>query len=92
MEYFPDNKERLKPKLTLSPKLTALLTEQGKNNTYLHHIKKIQSPDCSFKHGDQTTDHLIYDCEILDKEREKLIAYKSREEDWRVRKCELVKI
>ena len=36
-------------------------------------------------------DHLIYDCEILDKESEKLIAYTSREEDWPVWKCELVK-
>jgi hypothetical protein len=34
--------------------------------------------------------HLIYDCEIFDKEREKLIAHTSREEDWPVRKCELV--
>jgi len=29
--------------------------------------------------------------EILDKEREKLIAYRSREEDWPVRKCEYIK-
>jgi len=49
-----------------------------------------ESPECICKHGDQTTDHLIYDCEILDKEREKPIAYTSREEDWPVRKCELV--
>jgi len=35
-------------------------------------------------------DHLIYDCDILNKEREKLTAYTSREEDWPVRKCELV--
>ena len=34
----------------------------------------------------QTTDHLLYDCEILGKENEKLIAYTSREEDWPVRK------
>jgi len=35
-------------------------------------------------------DHLLYDCEILGKEREKLIAYTSKEEDWPVRKRELV--
>jgi len=47
---------------------------------------------CTCKHGDQTTDRLIRDCEILDKEREKLVvAYTSREEDWPVRKCELGK-
>jgi len=89
-EYFPDIKERLKMKLRLSPNLTAMLTAHGKTKAYLHRFKIIQSPECTCKHGDQTTDHLIYDCETLDKEREKLIAYTSRKEDWPVRKCELV--
>jgi len=89
-EYFPNIKERLKMKLRLSPNFTAMLTAHGKNKAYLHRFKIIQSPECICEHGDQTTDHLIYDCEILYKEREKLIAYKSREEDWPVRKCELV--
>jgi len=91
MEYFPDIKERLKMKLRLSPNPTAMLTAHGKTKAYLDRFKIIQSPECICKHRDQTTDHLIYDCEILDKEREKLIAYTSREEDWPVRKCELVK-
>jgi len=67
-----------------------MLTGHGKTKVYLHRFKIIQSPDCSCKHGDQTTDHLPYDCEILGKEREKLIAYISREEDWPVRKRELL--
>ena len=62
-----------------------MLTAHGKTKTYLHRYKIIQSSECICKHGDQTTDRLIYDCEILDKEREKLIAYTSREEDWPVR-------
>jgi len=89
-EYFPNIKERLKMNLRLSPNLTAMLTAHGKNKAYLHRFKIIQSPECNCEHGDQTTDHLIYDCEILNKEREKLIAYTSREQDWPVRKCELV--
>jgi len=78
-------------KFRLSPDLMAILTVHRKTKAYLHHFKMIQSPECICKHGDQTTDHLIYDCEIPDKEREKLIAYTSREEYWPVRKCELVK-
>ena len=35
-------------------------------------------------------DHLIFDCPKLVKERGKLIAFTSREEDWSVRKCDLV--
>jgi len=68
-----------------------MLTAHGKTKTYLHRFKIIQSPECTRKHGEQKKDHLIYDCETLDKEREKLIAYTSREEEWPVRKCELVK-
>jgi len=68
-----------------------MLTAHGKTKAFLHRFKIMQSPECTCKHGDQKTDRLIYDCEILDKEREKLIAYTSREEDWPVRKCELVK-
>jgi len=67
-----------------------MLTAHGKTKAYLHRFKIIQSPECFCKHGDQTTDHLLYDCEILDKEVEKLIACTSREEDWPVRKRELV--
>jgi len=58
-EYFPDIKERLKIKHRLSPKLRAMLTAHGKTKTYLHRFKIIQSPECTCKHGDQTTDHLI---------------------------------
>jgi hypothetical protein len=35
-------------------------------------------------------DHLIFDCDRLEKERGKLIAYTAKEEDWLVRKCDLV--
>ena len=87
---LPNVTERLKMKLRLSPNLMAMLTVHGQTKVYLHHFKIIQSPECSCKHGDQTTDHLLYDCEILGKEREKLIAYTSREEDWPVWKRELV--
>ena len=65
-------------------------TAHGQTKAYLHRFKIIQSPVCSYKHEDQTTDHLLYDYEILDEESEKLIAYTSREEDWPVRKRELV--
>jgi hypothetical protein len=42
-------------------------------------------------HGNQTADHLIFDCDRLEKEREKLTAYTAKEEeDWLVRKCDLV--
>jgi len=77
-------------KLRLSTKITEMLIAHGKSKAYLNRFEIIQSPECFGKYGDQTTDHLLYDCEILEKERGKLIAYRSREEEWPVRKHELV--
>ena len=89
-EYFPNVKERLKKKINLSPNFTAIVTAHGKTKEYLQRFKIIQSPECVCGNGDQTVDHLIFDCAKLEKEREKLIAYTSREEDWPVPKCDLV--
>ena len=77
-------------KITLSPNFTGMVTAHGKTKAYLHRFKIIQSPEYVCTHGDRTTDNLIFDCDILDKERGKLIAHTSREEDWPVRKCDLV--
>jgi len=35
-------------------------------------------------------DHLLYQCSKLNNEREKLIAYISKEDNWPVKKMELV--
>jgi hypothetical protein len=89
-EYFPEVKERLKKKINLSLNFTAMVTTHAKTKAYLHRFKIIQSPECVCANGDQTVDHLIFDCPKMDKERETLIAYTAREEDWPVRKCDLV--
>jgi len=89
-EYFPEVKERLKKKISLSPNFTAMVTAHGKTKAYLHRLKTIQSPECVCANGDQTVDHLIVNCPKLDKERGKLVAYTAKEEDWPVRKSDLV--
>jgi hypothetical protein len=66
------------------------VTAHGKTKAYLHRFKVIQSPECICSYGSQTADHLIFDCDRLEKERGKLIAYTAKEEDGPVRKCDLV--
>jgi len=88
--YFPDVKERLKKKINLTPNFTAMVTGHRMTKAYLHRFKITQSPECVCANDDQTVDHLIFYCPKLEKEREKLIAFTSREEDWPVRKCDLV--
>jgi ribonuclease HI len=88
--YFPDISERLTKKINLTPNLTAMLTAHGKTKAYLHRFKIIQSPECTRTKGDQTVDHLIYDCGKLERERDKLIAHISREDNWPVQKSVLM--
>jgi hypothetical protein len=89
-EYFPDFQDRLKKKINLSPNFTAMVTAHRKTKAYLHRFKIIQSPEYVCANGDQTVGHLVFNCAKLDKEREKLIAHTSKEEDWPVWKCDLV--
>jgi hypothetical protein len=42
--------------------------------SYLHRFKVIESPTCPCGTTEQTVDHLIFQCELLGKERDKLIS------------------
>jgi len=45
---------------------------------------------CPRKIGEQTTDHTLYDCELVKQEREKLKAEILRSENWPVSKDTLI--
>jgi len=89
-DYFPDTTERLTKKINLMPNLTAMMTAHGKTKAYLHRFKIIQSPERICTEEDQTVDHLIYDCGKLEKERRKLKAHISREDNFPVQKIVLL--
>jgi len=56
------------------------------NNTLL--VKT--SPMCPCKIGEQTTDHILYDCELVNQERDKLKAAILRSENWPISKDTLI--
>jgi len=56
--------------------------------SYLHRFKIIESLECPCVNGNQSVDHLLYQCSKLN--IEKLIAYISKEDNWPVKKNELV--
>jgi ribonuclease HI len=90
-EFFPNIKDRLKMKINLTPNFTGMITAHGKTRSYLHRFKIIDSPKCPCSNGNQTVDHLLYDCNKENNEREKLIAHITKEDNWPIRKSELVK-
>jgi hypothetical protein len=75
--------------LTLSPKVTTLMTCHGNIRSYLHRLKIIGSPECPCKHDTQTVEHLIFQCSRLKNEREKLKNSALRVGNWPVSKSEL---
>jgi hypothetical protein len=67
-EFFPNVQDRQKLKINITPILTAFLTGHGKNRAYLHRFKILEKADCPCGNGDQTLDHLLYQCTILNKQ------------------------
>jgi hypothetical protein len=44
---------------------------------------------CSCKHGEQTVEHILYDCKLHERERDRLKASVIRSESWPVSKDKL---
>ena len=70
--FFRTVEQRLKVKLPITPEFTAMVTGHGKTKSYLHRFKLTESPMCPCNEGDQTPEHLIYACKILEVQRSSL--------------------
>jgi hypothetical protein len=67
-----------------------MVTGHGNIKSYLFKYKIKDSPTCSCKSGEQTIDHTIFDCELVEKERDRLKAAVLRSENWPVSKHTLI--
>jgi hypothetical protein len=65
--FFPLITERLKQKINVTSNFTTMLTGHGNIRSYLHKFKTIDDPMCVCKNGEQTIDHILYDCELVEK-------------------------
>jgi len=63
-----------------------MVTGHGNIKSYLYKHKIIDSPMYPCKIGEQTTDHILYDCELVKQESDKLKAEILRSENWPVSK------
>jgi hypothetical protein len=87
-EFFSSVERRLVVNLTLNPKVKTIMTGHGNIRSYLHRLKVIGSPECPCKHGTQTVDHLIFQCNRLKAVREDQCTV-LRVGNWPVNKSEL---
>jgi len=67
-EYFPTVQERLSMNIRVTPNIAAMTTGHGKTRAYLHRFKLLDNATCVCKQGDQTVDHLLYHCKLLEKQ------------------------
>jgi hypothetical protein len=58
--------------IRVTPNIAATTTGHGKTRACLHRFKLLDNTTCVCKQGDQTVDHLLYHCKLLDKQRRTL--------------------
>jgi hypothetical protein len=69
---LPTVEQRLKLKIPIMPEFTAIVTRHGKTKSYLHRFKVIDNLMCPSNEGAQSSQHLLYDCNILERQRKTL--------------------
>jgi len=67
-----------------------MVTGHGKTRVYLHQFKIIENATCPCNKGDQTIDHLLNQCTLLQTQRELLRNNVLKYGKWPVSKEELI--
>jgi hypothetical protein len=76
--------------INITQNFTTMVTGHGNIRSYLHRFKIIDTSVCPCSTTDQTTDHLLFECELLNKERDKLISSILKTDVWPISKNKLV--
>jgi hypothetical protein len=78
-------------KINLTQNFTTMVTDHGKTKAYLHRFKIIEAPTCPCGTRDQTTDHLLFECEFLNKEGDILKRSVLKTKDRPTNKTDLIR-
>jgi len=78
-------------KINLTQNFTTIVTGHGKTRSYLHRFKIIETAKCPCGTRDQTTDHLLFECELLKKERDRPKSTASNTNVWQTNKNDLIR-
>jgi hypothetical protein len=68
-----------------------MVTGHGNIRSHLHRFKITETPACPCSTTDQTIDHLLFECELLNKERDKLISTVLKTDVWPISKNRLIR-
>ena len=85
-KFSPKIADMLNLKINVTPNFTTMVTGHGNIKAYLFKYTIKGSPICSCKRGEQTIDHILYECELVEQERDRIKAAVLRSENWPVSK------
>jgi hypothetical protein len=69
-------------KINITPNLAEIVTGHGKTRAYFHHFKIMEQATCPCKNGDQTIDHMLYQCTVLHAPRELIKNHVLKTGNW----------
>jgi len=78
-------------KIHLTQNITTMITGHGNIKSYLYRFKIIEALNCPCGNDNQTSEHILLECEILKEERECLIAAVAKTDNWPINKEMLIK-
>jgi len=90
-EYFPVVADRLSMNINITPYLTTIVTGHGNIRSYLHRFTIMDTPTCACGSSDQTIDHMLYECSLINQERDSLISTVVKTDVWPIDKKHLIR-
>jgi len=88
--FFLNVQDRLKLNINVTPIFTAMVTGHGKTRAYHHRFKTMEHATCPCNKGDQTLDHLLNQCTLLQTQRDLLRKNFLKSGNWPLSKHELI--
>jgi len=78
-------------KINITHNFTSMAMGHGNIRPYLHRFKIIETPTCPYGTKDQTIDHLLFECELLNKGTDSLISTVLKTDVWPISKNKLIR-
>jgi hypothetical protein len=73
--FFPTVEQRLKIRIPITPEFTVNFSDHGKSKAYLNRFNLTDNPMCPCNEGEQSVEHLIHVCRILEPQRSSMVQH-----------------
>jgi len=77
--------------INITHNFTTMDTGHDNIRSYLHRFKIIETQTCTCGTKDQTTDHLLFECELLNKERDSVTSTVLKTDIWPISKNKFIR-